>query len=71
MSELHEAAILPPSSVRQFLGWYGAADPTDVTVSPLLAQELTDLPRAYFQVCGRDPLRDEGLAYADRLEESG
>lgn len=28
-----------------------------------------DLPPAYFQVCGADPLRDEGLIYEHVLRE--
>ncbi|KAF2201168.1 hypothetical protein GQ43DRAFT_440856 [Delitschia confertaspora ATCC 74209] len=31
----------------------------------------TKLPRAYFQVCGMDPLRDEGILYERVLRESG
>lgn len=69
--ELHDAAIITPRSIRQFVDWYNPYDAADVTVSPLLASEMTVLPPTYLQVCGRDPLRDEGLAYADRLEESG
>ena len=29
------------------------------------------LPASYIQVAGRDPYRDEGLQYAQRLEEEG
>lgn len=71
MNELHDAAIITPRSIRQFVDWYKPLDAADATVSPLLASEMTVLPPTYLQVCGRDPLRDESLAYADRLEESG
>lgn len=40
-------------------------------VSPLLAESLVGVPPAYIQVAGGDPLRDEGLCYAQRLEEDG
>ena len=40
-------------------------------VSPLLADSFAGLPAAYIQVAGADPLRDEGLCYAERLEEDG
>lgn len=39
--------------------------------SPLKARDFTDLPPAFIMTCGFDPLRDEGIAYADRLEEAG
>lgn len=43
----------------------------DPEVSPFLYEPLGDLPPAYFQICGLDPLRDEGLVYAQRLAEAG
>ncbi|KAF7366185.1 Esterase/lipase/thioesterase [Mycena venus] len=44
--------------------------PADPDVSPLLADH-TGLPPAYFQICGLDPLRDEGLLYERLLREKG
>ena len=40
-------------------------------VSPLLAKDLRDLGPVYVGVAGFDPLRDEGLAIAERLREEG
>ncbi|KAK5112186.1 hypothetical protein LTR85_011619 [Meristemomyces frigidus] len=37
--------------------------------SPLLHPNLRDLPPAYFQLAGLDPLRDEGLLYERMLRE--
>jgi acetyl esterase len=39
--------------------------------SPLRAESLGDLPPSLVVTCGFDPLRDEGRAFADRLEEAG
>lgn len=50
---------------------YNAGPATHLEVSPLLAESLVGVPPAYIQVAGGDPLRDEGLCYAQRLEEDG
>lgn len=39
--------------------------------APLLADDLSDVPPATIVTAGFDPLRDEGVAYADRLETAG
>lgn len=39
--------------------------------SPSLASHLESLPPAYIEVCEFDCLHDEGVAYAERLQETG
>ena len=45
----------------------------DVRAAPLLAEEevLRAVPPAYIMTCEHDVLRDDGLMYAQRLEEAG
>lgn len=43
----------------------------DPYVSPLFAENLTNLPPAYMLVAEFDPLRDDGLLYTDRLKKAG
>ena len=54
--------------------WDHYADPaerTDPKASPLLAASLANLPPAFIATCEFDPLRDEGLAYAEALSAAG
>lgn len=47
------------------------ADGFNPRVSPMLADDLSEAPPTLITVAGFDPLRDEALAYAKRLAESG
>jgi len=47
------------------------ADRGDPRVSILRAEDLSGLPPAFLAIAGFDPLRDEGLAFAERLRAAG
>ena len=69
-TENSNAPILPAAAVTQCLNYYGPP-PEDIRISPLLAKDLSGLPSAYFQIAGADPLRDDGFAYAEKLQQAG
>jgi acetyl esterase len=65
--------FLTDEHMTWFLDHYAPAgvERSDTRLSPLLAEDLCGLPPAYIATAGFDPLRDEGEAYAKRLQESG
>lgn len=71
-----EGCFLTASSMRWFLDHYlsgGEGSPDDPRVSPLLAptDALAASPPSLVITAGFDPLRDEGRAYADALDQAG
>lgn len=71
--EFADGYYLTNEAIRWFREQYLPDDKlvTDPRVSPILAADLAGLPRAYVAVAGFDPLRDEGIEYARRLENAG
>ena len=64
--------LLERSGMEQYRAYYAdEADWTNPYASPLLADDLSGLPPAVVMTCELDPLRDEGEAYARRLDEAG
>lgn len=62
---------------RESMAWYsgnylrGPQDTLDWRASPQLATSHAHLPPAFVLTAGFDPLRDEGLMYADALSQAG
>ncbi|EXJ87218.1 hypothetical protein A1O3_04177 [Capronia epimyces CBS 606.96] len=76
-SQNAEAPVVDAARMIWFWNHYlsasGVEAAADPSLSPLLASKeaLEGLPPALVQVAGMDPLRDEGLAYAEALGASG
>jgi acetyl esterase/lipase len=71
MDQFSDAPVLKRRSMDIFYDAYNPPNTADFRVSPLCGDEFEKLPPAFFQIAGRDPLRDEGLAYARKLEATG
>jgi len=71
--ELEDAHVIPRDRITWYMEQYlrGDADRADVRASPLRAADLAGQPPALVVTAGFDPLRDEGLAYAERLRTAG
>ncbi len=65
-------AFLSDGEMRAYRSFYlGDADPGDPRISPLLASDHGGLPAALVQVGEHDPLRDDGVRYAEALRAAG
>jgi len=65
--------FLTRSLMDYFQGHYLSRpeDKDDWRASPLLAKSLRNLPPALIQTAGFDPLKSEGIAYANRMNTEG
>lgn len=70
MQEFAEGFLLTAASMEWFGNAY-AADLDDERASPARSDDWADLPPALVFVCGLDPLRDQGRAYAGKLIAAG
>jgi acetyl esterase len=73
VEENGEGYMLTREGMAQYVNYYLASpdQATESYASPLLAEDLSRLAPAVVMCAEYDPLRDEGLAYARRLEEAG
>ena len=73
IAENAEGYFLTRSSMEWFWGHYMSeeTDLEDPYLAPLVAKDLSGLPAAMVVTAEFDPLRDDGEAYADRLQEAG
>lgn len=74
LSRNGDGYLLTARGIADFRDWYlneAATEGALPDASPLLAASHADLPPAFVQVAGFDPLRDEGLQYAERLRAAG
>ena len=72
-TENGQGYLLTADTMNYFTGHY-ITDPAqyaDWRASPLLHENLANLPPALVLTAGFDPLRDEGHAYAERLTAAG
>ena len=68
------APVLDSAAMTAFTDWYaGHLDLTDppATLAPGRASDLSELAPAYVAVAGHDPLRDDGVRYAELLADAG
>ncbi|KAI9745056.1 MAG: hypothetical protein M1818_001334 [Claussenomyces sp. TS43310] len=66
-----DSPIVDSAKMNWFWHQYLPNAEADARASPLLASSLQHLPPALVQIAGMDPLRDEGIAYAEALQASG
>ncbi|MBU3706069.1 MAG: alpha/beta hydrolase [Mycobacterium sp.] len=73
-TENADAHVLDHAAIAAFTEWYaGHVDLTDppATLAPGRNSDLSGLPPAYIAVAGHDPLRDDGIRYAELLAQAG
>lgn len=75
ISENADSPLLKLATMQFFVDHLLAGQASELTtdwrLSPILVEDLTDLAPAYIGVCELDPLRDEGIAYGNRLRAAG
>jgi acetyl esterase len=73
-AENADAPALTTSDMAKYLRLYTGQEPEEITdpyAAPLLAPDLAGMPPAMIAACELDPLRDEAVAWHERLERAG
>ena len=72
LDELAEGRMLTKAALAWMYDRYlpAGADRTDPRASPLLAERHEGVAPAVIVTAGNDPLRDDGIRYAERLEDA-
>lgn len=67
------APVLPWSSLKRFADLLGPTAVNDAYFNTALnqAEKIKGMPKTCFLITGQDLLRDEGLSYAEKLNENG
>jgi len=69
--ECADAPLLSSREVDDYLALYLGSAAPDAYAMPLLAEDLRGLPPAWIAVAQFDPLRDDGVQYAQALSDAG
>ena len=62
---------LTSATMKWFIDYYATGHETDWRASPIRAASVAGTAPALVLTCTHDPLRDEGIDYARRLEREG
>jgi acetyl esterase len=62
---------LTSATMKWFIDYYAKGHETDWRASPIRVASVAGTPPALVLTCTHDPLRDEGIDYAKRLEREG
>ncbi len=70
--DCRDAPLLSSADSDAYLALYlsGSGEPSPYAM-PLLAEDVSGLPKAFIAVAQFDPLRDDGRLYAERLQAAG